>query len=168
MAQLQDTDIDGNLTVTGKLTNKGTDVLTKINNDFTKFQNMFCTEQSLEFEATPGTNYTVTNDPSVTLTGNRLRISTYVTRSSSTDRGNITNERIMTFAINHGGKISTCYNASALTYYSGQVNSYAAVELTPESDTVMKIGINLTATNAASTTARTIITMSCSLNPDCY
>ena len=129
---------------------------------------MFCTEQSLEFEATPGTNYTVTSDPSVTLTGNRLRISAYLTRSSATDKGNITNERIMTFAINHGGKIGTCYNASALTYYSGNVSSFAAVELDPESDTVMKVGINLTAANGAATTARTIITMSCQLNPDYY
>ena len=169
MAQLKDTDIEGDLTITGTLTNQGANPLTRIQNDMTKFENMFCEAYVLDCTPEPGTNYTINSTyTNAYLIGNRLRLQAYCTRSSATDVGNISNERIVTFTINHGGKIKSCYNASALTYYTGSIASYASTIVEYVSDTVVQIGVNVTATDAAITATRTMLTLSCDINPNYY
>ena len=167
MAQLTDTNIEGDLTVDGMLVSKGIDLAARINNHFTKFENMFCTTHALDFTVEPGEGYTSTGTPSVYLCGNRLRIHVYCTRDTATEKGNITNEVIASVTINHGGKIQSCYNASAVNYYSSGFCTYSnsIAELT---DTTLTVDIRVTATSVGSTLLRTILLLSCDLNPSAY
>jgi hypothetical protein len=128
---------------------------------------MFCTTHVLDFTIEPGEGYTSTGTPSVHLIGNRLRMHIYCTRDTATGTGNINNDVIASVTINHGGKIQSCYKASALTYYTGGVASYvtSVAELT---DTTLTVNVLVTATSAPLTSLRTMPLMTCDLNPSAY
>lgn len=174
MAQLKDTHIEGNLTVNSTLTNNGVDLLTRVNTDYTKFYNMFCKAPSLTHTLTPGANYKTSDGEftdlrghSVYLLGNRLVLYLYAVRNSTPTAGNIDNEIVGTFTINHGGKIKTWYNASSLTYRYGDLNSYYTAVTVIDSETA-KVTVRMTACRAANKYIASHHVMTVELNPDVF
>ena len=175
MAQLKTTDIEGNLTINSKLINNGVDILDKVNADYTKFYNMFCKSHtnSLSYSLTPGANYktgtgfTDLRGESVYLVGNRLVIYLYALRNSAISAGNVTNETIGTFTINHGGKIKSLYMGSALSYRNGDVNTFYSTVTTVDSNT-FQLNINLAATRVSTSYMCANLQLTAELNPNAY
>ena len=174
MAQLKDTNIEGNLTINSSLVNNDINLLDRVNADYTKFYNMFCKAPSLDYTVTPGTNYktdsgefTDLRGSSVYLLGNRLQIYLYAVRNTAPTAGNITNEAVGTFTINHGGKIKSACNASSFSYRYGDLNSFIASASYPDSNT-LQVKINLNACRAANKYIASSHTLSVALNPDLF
>lgn len=128
MAQLLDTTIENDLTVTGAvtasdaLTVNGIDATTKLNlidTINTKMTNIMNKTYTLTINSsTAGSGWTV-NSASAYLLGNALRIYFSATRSSSLSAGNNTNELIMTLKIATGGRIKNAYNISFVSGSTG-------------------------------------------------
>ena len=167
MAQLGDTEINGDLTVTGNLTNNGIDLHGRIENHMNKFVTMFGDIQNLTVTNTVwGENYNE-GTVKVNLMGNRLQFYVYTTRKTATSAGNITNEEIVAVTIDHGGKIENILNNCGLSYQYGHVNSFNSSRIL-NSNTTCTLKLHLTATNAASTTFATCIPLTAVMNPNAY
>ena len=105
------------------------------------------TQYQLDTTVTKGTNYT-----SVTgyaqLMGNSVRCNILATRSSNTGTGNIGNETVCSFTIQHGGKIKNFDSVSFVTGASGG-GGFFQMEETANSGTTATFKVTLAA--AAST-----------------
>lgn len=174
MAQLKDTNIDGNLTVNSVLTNKNNDLLAWVNSDYTKIYNMFCKAPSLTHSVAPGVNYktssgTFTNlrGSSVYLLGNRLTLYLYADRNSAPTAGNIANEVVGTFTITHNGKIKNAFNATSLSYRYGDLNSYSTSVTYPDKNT-LSIKIQLNSCRGANKYIASHHVLTVALNPDAF
>ena len=69
------------------------------------------------------TNYSAASTSDAILVGNNLRCYFKITRSA-TLTGNITNEKICTLTISHGGKLKNMYDGGITTGSAGAVNAY--------------------------------------------
>lgn len=156
MAQLKDTTVNGTLTagnieIKEALAIDGVDAETKFNLADTldsKLTKIFGTAYNLSCTTTAGSNYTV-NSASCYLIGNLLRVYFYVTRSSSAS-GNITNEDVLTFKVNTGGKIGAIFNSSWPSSNSGAA---AAFYTTGESVSGNTLTFTVRATSYAHSTS---------------
>lgn len=167
MAQLRDTEINGDLTVTGSIVNNGIDLHACIENHMNKFVTMFGNIQNLTVTNTVwGENYNE-GTVKINLMGNRMQFYVYTTRKTPAGVGNITNEEIVAVTIDHGGKIENILNNCGLSYQYGNVNSFRTYR-TLDSDTTCTVKMYLTATNAASETLSTCIPLTAVMNPDAY
>ena len=72
---------------------------------------------------TAATNYSSASTSDAILVGNNLRCYFKITRSAILT-GNVTNEKICTLTINHGGKLKNMYDGGITTGSAGAVNSY--------------------------------------------
>ena len=105
------------------------------------------TQYQLDTTITKGTNYT-----SVTgyaqLVGNSVRCNIFATRSSNTGTGNIGNEAVCSFTIQHGGKIKNFDSVSFVTGAAGG-GGFFQMEETANSGTTVTFKVTLAAAASA-------------------
>jgi hypothetical protein len=124
--------------------------LNKVNWESTKdkvdkntLSNIFGSYYTLATTITPGDNYSAASG-SATLVGNMLRVQFSATRKSVAS-GNIANETVANFSINHGGKITGGFAVSIGNGTSGHLANMvvAGVSCT---ETALTFKVTLTAT----------------------
>lgn len=102
------------------------------------------TQYTLDTTYEKASNYTVNSVSDAVLIGNNLRCHFDVTRSAAVT-GNVTNERILTLTINHGGKIKAVYSDLITTSNTGAVTCFY-ISNSNRTDTTISFQINLAAT----------------------
>lgn len=131
MATLGTTTINNTLTVAGNMNVTGTvkvvdkDVETKIsllNTLNTRLNNLVGKAISCSVSYTNASNWTV-SEASAYLIGNAMRFYFKATRSAAIS-GNITNQDIATFTVNHGGRIAQCLAMNFTNGASGGMASH--------------------------------------------
>lgn len=91
------------------------------------------------------TNYSAASTSDAILVGNNLRCYFKITRSA-TLTGNVTNEKICTLTISHGGKLKNMYDGGITTGSAGAVNSYYMSNVKWNTDNTVSFDIYLGAT----------------------
>lgn len=124
------------------------------------------TTYSLAGQITPHTNWTV-NGGNCNLIGCNLRCYFNATRSSATGTGNITNENVVHFSYNHGGKIKALYANGFTTASSGPIATFTIANQSVD-DTTLSFDVVLAAVDTASTNFNAYFCLPCSLNLDAY
>jgi hypothetical protein len=100
---------------------------------------------------------------SATLTGNCLRCRLTATRSSATPAPLITNEKVCTVTINHGGKINGFLNVSFGNGGTGGVASFYTSEGT-QTDSSISFSIYIASTAQSDTSFDTLFIMPVTIN----
>lgn len=106
---------------------------TELNSMYDKLNSMFGESYELTPTISAGPNYTSVSG-SAYLVGNRLRLYFSSTRSSAAS-GNITNEKVCTYTINHGGKIASAFNVGFTGAGTGG-NAQYITDVTVTSETI--------------------------------
>ena len=117
---------------------------TKLTKD--KFKKIFCTTYNLTVTPTPASGYTI-NGHNAYLVGTHLRFYFSAERSSATGAGNVNNEYIGTFVINHGGKLKNLHGIATRDYHG--VMATVMLETSDLTSTTVTIKPKLCATHAA-------------------
>ena len=133
MAELLNTTVNKNLTVSGKTTatnmtiNNGVNVKAKldiIDSINSKINNICGVEYDLSNSSvTIGPNYTTGTTGNIRLSGNLARIY-FVGKRKSAASGNISNELVVTIKANTGGKVKGCYNGTGTNSTDGGAASF--------------------------------------------
>ena len=112
-----------------------------------RLRNIFSTAYSLSTTVTAGANYSSVTG-SADLLGTNLRCYMNATRTEPSKEGNIVNEVVGTFKMNHGGKIKAVY---AVAFPSGGTGPASIFTLTDQvrDDTYITFNVNMTATAGA-------------------
>lgn len=127
--------------------------------------NSYKLETNIAFEDVYGGG--VVSLGNVYLLGNSIRFWFSSTRTSASGVGNITEEKIGTVTINHGGKIKAMYNVNTVGVINGGIAAFTMTNASNDGETI-SFDINLTATHAAGTSYGAIFTIPCLLNLDKY
>lgn len=112
-----------------------------------RLRNIFSTAYSLSTTVTPGESYSAVTG-SGDLLGTNLRCYMNATRKEASKEGNIVNEVVGTFKMNHGGKIKAVY---AIAFPSGATGPASIFTITDQvrDDTYITFTVNMTATEGA-------------------
>lgn len=105
------------------------------------------TAYKLDTTVTPGENYTSVTGGAY-LVGNNLRVSMSAVRNGVANQGNIANEVVASFSVNHGGKIKGMYVGSVSTSATGA--ALFCINNNKTSGDVCTFNVVLTATIGAS------------------
>ena len=116
---------------------------TKDKVDKTTLSNIFSKYYDLETTVTPGENYSNASG-SATLVGNMLRLRFSADRSTPAS-GNIANETVVTFSIEHGGKITGGFAVSIGNGTSGHLANMVISSVSCN-ETILTFKVTLTAT----------------------
>lgn len=119
---------------------------------------------SLNTSITPGGDYSECTG-GATLLGNCLRLNFSATRKSSPPTGNISDETIATFSINHGGKIGAVY-ATHFPIIQGQ--GTGNITNVSNSDGVLTLDLRLTGIETATTSISSYFIVPVRLNLDYF
>ena len=109
-----------------------------------KLQQILSKAYTLTSTGTVGSNYSSVSTGAV-LIGNMLRCYFNATRSAASNSGNITNEIVCTFRIEHNGKILGVYNNTFVNSPTGPVSTFSIQNMSVE-DTYCTFEVLLTAT----------------------
>lgn len=132
---------------------------------FAQMTRIFGSAYELGVTLTKGENYSSV-EATAYLVGNLLRCGMSATRSSEVN-GNITNEKVATFKINHGGKIKSLMNMAFNNSGEGPVASFYTKNAN-SSDTECTFDVYLTATSGNLNATSTIFTMPALINLEAY
>ena len=121
---------------------------TKDKVDKSTLSNIFGTYYDLKTTVTPGSGYSSATG-SATLVGNMLRVQFSATRASAAS-GNISNETVATFSIEHGGKITGGFAVSIGNGTSGHLANMVVGSVACTS-TALTFKVTLTATGGDTT-----------------
>lgn len=110
---------------------------------YTKLSNIMGTYYDLTTTVTPGENYSSATG-SATLVGNMLRVKLSATRTSVAS-GNIDNETVATFSVEHGGKIKGGFAVGLNNGTTGHMANMLVASVACD-ETVLTFKITLTAT----------------------
>lgn len=134
-----------------------------------RLRNIFGTSYTLTTTATPATNYSLSSDSpcSAVLVGNSLRCYMNVTRSSASESGNIVNEKVCTFKVNHGGKIKNAYAVSFISGSTGALAAYITSSQTVD-DTYLTFDVYMNANASAVTQSTSNFVVPVLLDVDAY
>lgn len=134
-----------------------------------KIKNMLCTTHSMTVTTTTATNWSITVDttPSAVLVGTNLRCYFAATRSSEQSAGNITNQDVITFKVNHGGKIKNAYSTAFTGATSGGLASFFVIfDNTKTTDTTLVFTVRLNALAQAMKSTNAYFALPVRLNYD--
>lgn len=132
---------------------------------FAQMTRIFGTSYTLGVTTTKGTNYSSVSGNAY-LIGNLLRCTISATRSSAVS-GNITNEKVATFKIEHGGKIKGIMNASFSNGGIGPVASFYTTNVV-DADTYSTFDVYLTATSGDLDETSALFTLVVPINLEAY
>ena len=124
------------------------------------------TPYSMDVTMTKGANYSRVTGSAV-LVGNQLRCYLNATRTSATPVGNITNEEVCGFTINHGGKIDLIYGVSFITGATGGIGAFQVMDITNGSLS-SSFNLDLAATTTAMTSFNAYFVCPVTLNLDAF
>lgn len=120
----------------------------------------------MDVTMTKGANYSRVTGSAV-LVGNQLRCYFNTTRTSATPVGNIDNEEVCTFRINHGGKIHLLYHAAFTTGASGGIGTFQVIDISYYDD-YLTFNVYLAATTTAMTSFNAYFVCPVTLNLDAF
>lgn len=120
----------------------------------------------LSTTVTKGANYSSASG-SAYLIGNTLRCYFSATRNAASGAGNIANETVATFKINHSGKIKGMYSIAFGSGGSGGVASFTTTEASNENN-VLTFNVSLAATGSAITDTSTYFNVPVTINLNAY
>ena len=124
----------------------------------------FAQSYELSHTYTTGTNWTVSGT-SVFLVGNNLRIYFTATRSTAIN-GNFTNETVLTFTIDTGSKIKSCFTTGFSSASTGPIATFNAT--TALSGSSLTITVAVAASSDTLTNTNAYFDLPCVLNLDAY
>lgn len=137
---------------------------TELNSMYDKLNSMFGESYELTATVSAGSNYSSVNG-SAYLIGNRLRLYFSSTRSSATS-GNITNETVCTYTIDHGGKIANAFNVGFTGAGTGG-NAQYITDVTVASETIT-VSVTLGAVAQDTTSFNAYFSVPVILNLDAF
>ena len=121
---------------------------------------------AMDVTVTKGANYSSVTG-SATLIGNQLRCYFTATRTSATPVGNITNEEVCSFRVNHGGKIHWLYGVAFVTGSTGGIGSFQVMDILNYDD-YLTFNVDLAATSTAMTSFNAYFVCPVTLNLDAF
>ena len=121
---------------------------------------------AMDVTVTKGANYSSVTG-SATLIGNQLRCYFTTTRTSATPVGNITNEEVCSFRVNHGGKIHWLYGVAFVTGSTGGIGSFQVMDILNYDD-YLTFNVDLAATSTAMTSFNAYFVCPVTLNLDAF
>lgn len=127
--------------------------------------NLFGKHYNLEYSVVAGDKWTI-NDHGVVLIGNTMRLGLNATRSEAVS-GNIANEVVLSYTINHGGKIKGAWNITSVNREAGCIASFSTTNIVI-SDETLTIDVMLTATASSLTDTSSLLSVPVTLNLDAY
>lgn len=131
-----------------------------------RLRNIFGTAYSLATTVTAGENYSsVSGDAD--LLGTNLRCYLNATRSTASNAGNVTNEVVGTFKINHGGKIKSAYTNAFSSGGTGPVATFVIANQVCD-DTYLTFSVSIAATADAVTQTTTNFIVPVLIDVDAY
>ena len=120
----------------------------------------------MDVTVTKGANYRSVTCSAV-LIGNQLRCYFTATRTSATPVGNITNEEVCSFRVNHGGKIHWLYGVAFVTGSTGGIGSFQVMDILNYDD-YLTFNVDLAATTTAMTSFNAYFVCPVTLNLDAF
>ena len=124
------------------------------------------TPYSMDVTVTKGANYSSVTG-SATLIGNQLRCYFAATRKSATQVGNIANEEVCKFTINHGGKLRYLYIVGFITAGGGGMGNLQVTDLV-NGTTSSSFSVDLASTAQALTVFNAYFVVPVALNLDAF
>lgn len=121
---------------------------------------------AMDVTVTKGANYSSVTG-SATLIGNQLRCYFTATRTSATPVGNITNEEVCSFRVNHGGKIHWLYGVAFVTGSTGGIGSFQVMDILNYDD-YLTFNVDLAATSTAMTSFNAYFVCPVTLDLDAF
>ena len=121
---------------------------------------------AMDVTVTKGANYSSVTG-SATLIGNQLRCYFSATRKSATQVGNIANEEVCKFTINHGGKLRYLYIVGFITAGGGGMGNLQVTDLV-NGTTSSSFSVDLASTAQALTAFNAYFVVPVALNLDAF
>ena len=121
---------------------------------------------AMDVTVTKGANYSSVTG-SATLIGNQLRCYFSATRKSATQVGNIANEEVCKFTINHGGKLRYLYIVGFITAGGGGMGNLQVTDLV-NGTTSSSFSVDLASTAQALTVFNAYFVVPVALNLDAF
>ena len=133
------------------------------------FKELYCTRHDITSSTTitKGSKWTI-EEYTVYMVGNVLQVYFNAERSANTTAGNITNETVLTFTINHGGKVTTGLSVGELCRSSSGQLSGLYYRYSNVDENTLQVKVVLASTHVALTAVRGLALLPMDLNVAAY